>query len=278
MFLRTLAPSIFLLALLSCQRDPALIHLDNLNGNKVSIFGHGGMGIKHRLPMNSGESLNRSLEIGADGSEVDVQVTKDGIAAAFHDKDLSDATGCIGAINEITWDEIKDCKYRHPLLENARIINLDDLFTSIHDVHNYTFTFDCKPYSADAAYLDVYADAITRVIRDHNLLSNVFIEAQDTTLLRKLRNAEPGLKLFIYPPSFEEGLKIAEGMNLYGITIHHEAITKEQAAEAHSKGLFITLWGMHSEQDNHSAIQKDPDFVQPDALAHMLKIFHRYKR
>lgn len=278
MHLRTIVTCFILFILFSCKRDPALIHLDNLNGNKLSIFGHGGMGISHRLPMNSKESIGKCLEIGADGSEIDVQVTKDGIPVAFHDRDLADATGCSGQINETTWDEIKDCEYRQPLLTRPSLSRLDDLFKGIPSFREYTFTFDCKPYSNNDAYLDVYAAAITGLVRDHNLLANVLVESQDTSLLRKLRNAEPSLKLFIYPSSFEEGLKVAESMNLYGITIHHEAITKEQVSLAHSKGLFITLWGMHSEHDNLSAIQKDPDFVQPDALAHMLKIFHKYRR
>src|SRR5690554_7622221 len=70
----------------SCNKNE--FDINNLNGNKVSAIGHGGMGIGHSYPMNSFEGILNSLSIGADGVEIDIQMTKDGIRSEEHTSEL----------------------------------------------------------------------------------------------------------------------------------------------------------------------------------------------
>ena len=40
------------LGLKSCERDAPLYEVNNLNGNVISAFGHGGMGVEFKFPIN----------------------------------------------------------------------------------------------------------------------------------------------------------------------------------------------------------------------------------
>src|SRR5215217_6535474 len=61
----------------SCSKDPALWKTSNLNGDSITVLGHGGMGNKSLYPIDSHRSIAAALEMGADGSEMDVQLTSD---------------------------------------------------------------------------------------------------------------------------------------------------------------------------------------------------------
>ena len=122
---------------LSCSKDD--FDIQNLNGNKVSAFGHGGMGTRTTYPINSFESLMKCLYSGADGTELDVQMTKDSVLVAFHDRSLEHSTNISGQIFNKTWGEIKDVTYKNPLYTNYKIISLDELFTNIENPTKYIF-------------------------------------------------------------------------------------------------------------------------------------------
>src|SRR5687768_2770290 len=108
--MRFLLPVICVL-LFGCRKDPALWTIKNLNNDRVSVFGHGGMGIFSRLPMNSEPSVNKSIEVGADGTEIDIQVSRDSVLIAFHDADLESSSTCEGTIAEKTWSELSGCEF-----------------------------------------------------------------------------------------------------------------------------------------------------------------------
>ena len=54
------------------------------------------MGIAFKYPINSYESFEPCFRIGAEGSEMDVQMTKDSVLVLFHDAKLEDGTLCKG--------------------------------------------------------------------------------------------------------------------------------------------------------------------------------------
>ncbi len=60
---------ICLLLVNSCSKDKPIYETNNLNGNIISAFGHAGMRLAFKYPINSIEPV---LRIGADGTEMDV--------------------------------------------------------------------------------------------------------------------------------------------------------------------------------------------------------------
>ena len=276
----------FIAALLlnSCSKDPPLYQTENLNGNKISAFGHAGMGLGFKYPIDSYQSIEPCLRIGSDGSEMDVQMTKDCVLVAFHQWTLEEGTLCSGTINDKLWPEIWGCHHTSPYSSKIDLVSINDLFDKLendgYNLHNYTFTFDCKLYSSTPdypAFLRHYANAILQIMDDRTLQNNILIESQDTSFLRILQNKRSGLKLFIYPPDFETGFKIAQSMGLFGITIHTDYISAEQVKLAHQNNLRITLWGINSQNGNVDALLKSPDYIQTDKIIHLLKVFGKYK-
>jgi glycerophosphoryl diester phosphodiesterase len=273
---------IFLPLLITCKRDVPLYEIHNLNGDKISCYGNGGMGIQFEYPINTYESIEPCLRIGADGTELDVQMTKDSVLVAFHDSNLNESTTCDDTINDHLWSEISGCIHVSPITSSAKIISLNEIYDRLDVAGKYTYTFDCKPYTNTTnmnAFRNQFANAIVNFKTSHHLADDqVFIESQDSTFLRVLKNKDANMRLFIYPDSFDQGLQIAEAMNIYGITIDNQEATTEQISFAHKKGFRVTLWGTKKDKENLDAVYKSPDFIQSDNIIYLLKIFGKYKK
>lgn len=268
----------------SCKKDPKLFNTENLNNNSISVFGHAGMGIGFKYPIDTYESIEPCLRIGAQGTELDVQLTKDSVLIVYHHQTLKDGTLCDGRVNDKNWNDIKTCNLASPLSSNINLLTFDELMKRLRDdnfdLKKYTFTFDCKLYTNQTnaeLFHKQFARTLLKAISKNNLETNSFIESTDTSFIRILKKSDPTLKLFIYPSSFEQGLDIAKRMNLFGISTHNEHITAEQIKQAHENNLRITLWGINTDEDNLDAIYKSPDYIQTDRIIHLLKIFELYK-
>lgn len=265
----------------SCSKDVPLIEVNNLTGNEIIALGHGGSGISSIYPIDSWESIEHCLETGADGAEIDIQLTKDSVLVAFHGEKLEDESNCHGLIHEKKWSEIESCQVNSPLPGNIYIMRVDDLFNRIKNLGNYYFTFDCKLYTNSGnlpEYHHQYASAIIRLLDKYNMEDRVLIESVNKKFLNILQQKRKGLKLFIYPVSFEKGLEIAENLNLFGISFDMEYISKEQSEIAHSKGFRIALWNIQTQHENMEAIEKNPDYIQTDKIRHLVKTLGKHKR
>lgn len=58
----------------------------------------------------------------------------------------------------------------------------------------------------------------------------------------------------------------AEKLDLYGITISSDNVTKSQIEQAHLKNKRVTLWNIHNGKDMNVALKKNPDYIQTDSL------------
>lgn len=273
--MKNLVLAIVSLAIFSCKRED--FNIINLNNNKISVLGHGGMGSGNIYPMNSYESILKCLSEGADGSEIDVQMTKDSVLVAFHDVDLSEDTDYEGLIHSFTWNELKDAQYIQTPYGKYALISLNDLFSNLEQPENYQFTFDCKlyPNSNDLeSYYESFTKALITIISKYNLEQKVLIESQSPEFLNLIKNKNSSCKLFIYPSDFESGFSDAIELDLYGITISNDKISKEQVKTAHDNDLRIALWSVHSANENISAINKNPDFIQTDKVKHLVDVLN----
>ena len=265
--------SIISVLFISCQAEN--FELENLNGNKIDAMGHGGMGISNLYPSNSAESILNCLNLGATGTEIDVQMTSDGVLVLFHDEELDWSTNLEGVINEFTWDEIKDGVYDEVPYSTYGLVRFDQFLELKENHSDYIFTLDVKLYSESNdydLYLDDFSDALVDLFAEFNLYNHVFVESQNTNFLELIQAKASNIDLYIYPQTFEEGFEKAIEFNLKGMTISTFEIDEEQIQEAHDHGLFVTLWDVVSEDENIEAVHKNPDMIQSDDIEYLIEI------
>ena len=261
-------PLLFLL-LVSCERHS--FHIQNLNNDEIQVLGHGGMGIHSLLPMNSALSLQYCLDLGAAGTEIDVQMSKDGVLVAFHDEDLSESTNSEGMIHNLNWSQIEGSVYSDLLIFSAHELeSIEGLLSEVVDLEKHVLSFDCKLYTdvEDViAYYEEFSNAIIELQEQYQL--NLYIESKSPEFLALMKQKDPLAKLFYYPESFEEALALVIDLDLFGISISTEDINAAQVEQAHNHGVWVALWNVHTEAKNIESIEKNPDIIQADRLIYL---------
>jgi glycerophosphoryl diester phosphodiesterase len=117
----------------------------------VQVIAH--RGFSSRYPENTMLAFERALDLGADGAEFDVQLTKDGIPVVFHDESLQRITDDPRLIKDLTLEELKqfDLSYkfagvcpvqRIPTLEEYCSLVQDRDFLSILEFKTAIFEYD----------------------------------------------------------------------------------------------------------------------------------------
>jgi glycerophosphoryl diester phosphodiesterase len=261
--------STVLLFLMACNDRS---HISSATLQTIGGLGHGGMGISSSYPLNSAEGIKKCLELGLDGTELDVQMTSDSVLVAFHDVDLADVTKLEGRIHEKTWKELKSTAYQGSLRGDCFLVSLDDLFGCIANVNQFYYTFDCKLHPSglsNEVYQSQFIAALKRILEKYQLGERIAIESQDVGFLTACKREIAQSMYYYYPSSFSDGYQTAVSEDFDGITIASANITKDEVAQAHQAGLKVALWNVKTGSDNWNAIEKQPDFIQSDDPRHL---------
>ena len=259
--------------LTGCKKESFTI--ENLNNNEIYVLGHGGMGISNLYPINSLESIANCIALNADGSEIDIQLTKDSVLVAFHDSELSASTDMSGIIHSMTWEELKNTEYTNVPYAGYSIVQLDQIFSSIENYQERIFTFDVKLYPETSdlnTYYEIYSDAIISFFDAYGLENNVYIESQSPDFLNLVQSKRPNYRLYYYPQTFEDGLTVALNNGFQGISISDDVINIDDVARAHKHGIFVTIWGVNTKDENRGAIRKNPDMIQTDKVDFLVEL------
>jgi glycerophosphoryl diester phosphodiesterase len=85
-------------------------------------------------PQNTLPSFALAVEQGADGIELDVQLTRDGVLAVFHDARVDKLTDGRGPLSSLSWSEVKTLdagSHFGPTWKGTRIPTLEDVLAAL---------------------------------------------------------------------------------------------------------------------------------------------------
>lgn len=95
---------------------------------RALVFAH--RGASAHATENSMKAFKKAKELGADGVEIDVQLTLDGKLVVVHDLHLMRLAGVNGFVNDYLFDELRQLKIGKPfwrLFSNVRIATFDEV-------------------------------------------------------------------------------------------------------------------------------------------------------
>lgn len=248
---------------------------NNTDYPNLIVLGHGGMGEKSlKYPISSKESVQACLQTEANGSEVDVQITKDSLLVCYHDENLSSKTKCdLGYVNNYNWNEIESCVYSTFSGSKKQIALLSDVL-QINSKQKKTISLDCKLYDAQQStdYIFIFERAVSRFIIDYSTKYDFIVEARDTLFLKNIKQKHPATKCFFLAPntSFLSDATLKNNL-IDGYSLDVESITKDEAIEAKNKGLLLMYWACNSRNQNKLALELKADIIQTDELNHLIR-------
>ena len=262
------------LILISCGSFPDKQSIKNLRNNRIAALGHGGMGSRSLIPMNSWGSLEECFELNPSGTEVDLQMTKDGVLVCYHDEKLDKTTECQGTIHEITWAELNtNCVY-HTWSSTKSFARLDSVICKFGKP-GIILSLDLKENGPSHQHsLRMRGQVLRLVVMNPDI--NFLIESWDATGSWGFEDPPENMRFFQLCADPFKGFDIIRQNGFHGISIDYRMIDRKQVDQLHAQGYFVMVYGANTSSGNKQAVSLSPDFIQSDRLSHLLDGLAKY--
>ena len=230
------------------------------------------------LPENSLAAFRDGIAKGADGIELDVELTADGRLLVMHDDTLDRTTTCSGCVNAFTLPEAQACALtdgrgaptdeRPPTLAQAYAVLPAD---ALVNVELKVFGAACATPDSDAAAL---ARAAAAEVRRLGATRRTLFSSFDAVAVEEIKRLDPTLYAALLIGTIDAaGVAAAAASGLDAIHPTWSGIGAELVADAQSRGLQVNLWTVNGRTFLTQALAKGPDAIitdQPDVLAELL--------
>lgn len=166
-------------------RNTAKRHVVNeVDHLQTKIFAH--RGASHLAPENTMEAFKLAYEMGADGIETDVQLTKDGVPVLMHDLRVDRTTNGQGLVKDFTYDELVKLDagaWFSKAYAGVSIVSLEELLTWIKP-KPLLLNIELKNHEYDYESLETI---VYQRLRHHNLLDRSLISTFSSKSIKRLQ-------------------------------------------------------------------------------------------
>ena len=257
---------------------------------QLVVLGHAGSGFFTPIspfnfrPPSSWRGIRRALLRGADGVEIDLQMSRDSVVMLYHDQHLQDGSTGTGCVSEHTAAEITQLRYKggfpYDLIQKEHPITFDTLLARLNRRPTFPFLHldlheddQCLPPGRQHEQVPLLVRQIARTLaRNHVPLDKVLFITQEGATVRLARAAMPGVRigLEIASDEFAFGLKVAKTEKVHTVVLDADRVTPEQSAQAHAAGLKVVVFGGRSPKDLRRVLKTQPDEIEVDNVKRLL--------
>jgi glycerophosphoryl diester phosphodiesterase len=160
------------------------------------VVGHRGVPLLHQE--NTLAGFQRAVALGLDAIELDVRLTRDGRAVAFHDSNVERMTGVRRGIADMTWDDVSALRVQPVIGIGSRSITYacEEPIPLLAEVlavvgHAIAINIDLKP----RWFGDDVAAVVAAEVAAAGLGHRVLLTSYDPRKLRDASRADPTLSL-----------------------------------------------------------------------------------
>jgi glycerophosphoryl diester phosphodiesterase len=260
----------------------------------VQVLGHAGSGFFTPIspfnpwPPSSLGGVLHALRQGADGVEVDLQLSRDSVPMLYHNGDLPSMTNGSGCISQHRAADLVKLRYRggrpYDLFQRERPVTLDTLLARCRRQARYPYLhFDmhdsdeCAPAGHKYDRVPILVRQIARRVRRHRVpADHLLIISMQPGTLRYLRAALPAVSLGLeITGNFDAGLRTAQAEKVQAVVLSADYVTPERALAAREAGLLVVVFGGRSAGDLRRVMESRPDAIEVDNVGRLMAMLDR---
>ncbi|WP_236407776.1 glycerophosphodiester phosphodiesterase [Microaerobacter geothermalis] len=247
---------------------------DFLENYKPLIIAH--RGASGYAPENTIPAFQRGLDLGADGIELDIRLTKDESIIVIHDQTIDRTTNGSGKVYELTLEQIKsfDAGYWYsdqykgtsiPTLDEVMKIIPHDLFVNIEVKQGPFF---------DVRMVDVLANWLQKQSSNQNFVISSF----DHRFLAELHEKQPNIRLgLLYEAVLFNPIRYLSELpfDVYSVHLFHETVSREMVEAFRQNGIKVICYTVNETEDLERMIELRVDGIitnYPDRLRNLLMV------
>jgi glycerophosphoryl diester phosphodiesterase len=213
--------------------------------SKPLIWAH--RGASGHAPENTLPAFQLAADMGADGVELDVQLTKDGVLVVCHDEKVDRTANAKGWIKDYTFEELRemDFSYSNLAYEGVQIPTMEEVFDLLEPT-GLTINIEMKTGIVMYPQLE---EKIVELTNRKGWNDRVIYSSFNHYSVKKIKELNPEAKT---------GLLYADGpidmpgyCKTVGADALHPALYNLQfpgfVQECHDKGIDINVWTVNEE-------------------------------
>jgi glycerophosphoryl diester phosphodiesterase len=249
------------------------------------ILVHGHRGARARRPENTLPAFRYAIEQGVDVLELDVAVTKDGVAVVSHDPHMNAAI-CSGpnpgvAIHSLTLAQLHeyDCGGKQnpnfstqTPVPGTRVPMLDEVF-ALGKGNRIWFNVETKIF-ADMPDLTPDPETFTKLvldqIRKHGLEQRVILQSFDPRTLRVMKKLDSSIPRAALFETDREWPEVAREFEVTIFSPEYHLVTSDRVAKAHAAGLEVVPWTVNKPEDWQRLVDAKVDAIISDDPASLI--------
>lgn len=235
---------------------------------KTKIIGHRG-GAKG-FPENTLAAFKKSVELGADGVEFDVQLTKDGEVVVIHDEMIDRTMTGSGLVKDHTLKELRQMsagEFFSPEFKAEKIPTLKEVLEIVQDLE--VINIELKNYLPYIGLEEKVLDLVDNFeIRDKTIISSF-----NHYSLQKVKKLQPEIKTGallmskIINPADYASKRGFDALHLHFLTAEQEIINK-----SHFMGLQLNVYTVNFPESVVELLEKEVDMIMTDDLEMALNL------
>jgi glycerophosphoryl diester phosphodiesterase len=237
-----------------------------VSNRKPILVGHRGAGAL--APENTLAAFRVAADLGIDGVEFDVQLTKDGHPIVFHDDDVQRLTDGAGQVADLTLNELKflDAGARFaPGFRGEHIPSLRDALDFLRGTDLLLFVELKAPWRYPGI-----EDAVVSLIREFGLVERVLVSTFHHPALHALHRLAPEIAL---AELWFDRLPRDDEITFNIIDALLSLCTPDQIARLHRRGVTVTAWTVNDLDTARDLMDAGIDGLTTDYPERLLTLF-----
>ena len=238
--------------------------------DSVKVISH--RGANHYAPQNTLPAFERSLQLGVDGFETDVHITKDGVPVICHNYTIDETSNGMGRISSYTLSELKQFDfgaYYSPKFKGTPIPTLDEFLELVASSDLEIMNIELKSPKEKETGI---AEKTIEAVKKHNLFDRLLISSFDSRLLVEAKKIDSRCKTgFLYSPNHLDAVKMLVAPIAFAKKIGADAlhpmdiyVNPLYVKAAHNAGIKVNVWTVNSERKIRQMIRCCVDGIITD--------------
>ncbi|MEE3488676.1 MAG: glycerophosphodiester phosphodiesterase [Bulleidia sp.] len=239
---------------------------------KTVVWGH--RGASGYAPENTLIAYQKAADMGADGIELDIQLSKDGEIVVCHDETIDRTSSGKGWVKDLTLEELRSYNYNktHPEYEHADIPTMREVFELVKPT-NMVINIELK--TGIVFYKDI-EEKIVAMTKEYGMQDRVIYSSFNHYSARKIHEIDPSARVgFLYA---DGPIAMPEYAHRYGADAVHPAVYNLQyedfMEQCNALGLEVNAWTANSDFEISFCIEKGVHGIitnYPDKALRLLK-------
>lgn len=218
-------------------------------------------------PENTLAAFRRAAEMGADGVELDVQCTADGVPVVIHDFTLERTTDGRGLVRQATWANLQTLDagaWFAPAFAGQRIPSLEEVLEVLGET--LLLNVELKARGPGDGRLEA---AVAQAVEGSGLTERVLVSSFNPWCLWRFRRRVPRISLALLTAP-DQPLPLRRGWlrRLCGADTlhpHHSMITPAFMEKTRRRGIWVNAWTVNDAETMHRLWRWGVGMVASDA-------------